>query len=58
MNKITVAIVIILLVGSFAFTSFAAYNGAGLVSSGSGDTSSRSAMWFPLFVGGGPGSGK
>jgi hypothetical protein len=46
MNKITVAIVIIMLLGSFAFTSFAAYNGAGLVSSGSGDTSSRSAMWF------------
>jgi hypothetical protein len=58
MNKVTVTIVIMLLIGSFAFTSFAAYNGAGLVSSGSGNTSSRSAMWFPLFIGGGPGSGK
>lgn len=58
MNKIAVVIVVILLLGSFALTSYAAYNGAGLVTSGSGNPSSRSAVWFPIFIGGGPGSGK
>jgi hypothetical protein len=55
MSKILVLIVIVLLLASFAFTSYAAYNGAGLVASGS--STSRS-VWFPVFIGGGPGSGK
>ncbi|MDQ7024303.1 MAG: hypothetical protein Q9P44_01965 [Anaerolineae bacterium] len=58
MNKIAVVVVVILLLGSLALTSYAAYNGAGLVTSGSGNPSSRSSLWFPVFIGGGPGSGK
>ena len=58
MSKIAVVIVVILLMASLALTSVAAYNGAGLVTSGSGNPSSRSAVWGPVFIGGGPGSGK
>lgn len=56
MSKIAVLITIGLLVSSFAFTSYASYNGAGLAASGSANNSR--AVWFPIFVGGGPGSGK
>jgi len=58
MNKIAVFFAIIILILGFAFSATAAYKGAGLVASGTGNTSSRSAVWFPVFVGGGPGGGK
>lgn len=59
MNKIAIVITLVILVLGFAFSTAAAYKGVGLVASGTGgDTSSRSSVWFPIFVGGGPGGGK
>lgn len=59
MNKFVVGITLALLVAGFAFSTVAAYKGAGLVAGGTqGDNSSRSSVWFPVFVGGGPGGGK
>jgi hypothetical protein len=56
MNKILIAVVLVILVAGFAASSYASYKGIGLVSSGSGSTSSRGV--FFIFPGGGPGGGK
>ena len=60
MNKLVVGVTLVLLILGFAFSTVAAYKGAGLVASGTGSdsNSSRSSVWFPVFVGGGPGGGK
>jgi hypothetical protein len=54
MNKLIIAFVLVLLVAGFAASSYASYNGIGLVSSG--NPSSRGV--FFVFYGGGPGGGK
>jgi hypothetical protein len=54
MSKILIGIVLIVLIGGFAASAFASYNGVGLISSG--NPNSRGV--FFAFVGGGPDSGK
>lgn len=56
MNKFLVVVVLVILVGGFAASAYASYNGVGLVTSGTGSTSSRGMIF--IFPGGGPGSGK
>lgn len=56
MNKILVVLVLAILIAGFAASTYAAYNGVGLVTSGTGSTSSRGMIF--IFPGGGPGSGK
>ena len=60
MNKFVVGITLVLLIAGFAFSTVASYKGVGLVAGGTQNTntSSRSSVWFPVFVGGGPGGGK
>ncbi|GAB5490971.1 MAG: hypothetical protein Phog2KO_11860 [Phototrophicaceae bacterium] len=55
MNRLFVIIVIGILVLGFVGSSYAAYNGVGLTTSGTG-TSSRGVLF--VFPGGGPGFGK
>jgi len=55
MNRLWITIAITLLLGGFAASTFASFNGVGLLTSG--DSTSRS-VFFPVFVGGGPGGGK
>jgi hypothetical protein len=56
MNKILIALVLAILIAGFAASSYASYKGVGLVTSGTGSTSSRGI--FFIFPGGGPGGGK
>lgn len=53
-SVIMILLVGVLLVG-FGASTYAAYNGFGLTSSG--NPTSRS-VFMPIFIGGGPGSGK
>ena len=56
MNRIFVVVVISILLLGFAGSSFAAYSGVGLVTSGNDTPNSRGV--FFIFPGGGPGFGK
>ena len=56
MNRLLVLLVIAILVLGFIGSTYAAYNGVGLITSGTGTTSSRGV--FFVFPGGGPGFGK
>lgn len=55
MNKVIIAIVLVILIAGFAASSYAAYNGVGLVASGTGSSTARGV--FFIFPGTGPGGG-
>jgi hypothetical protein len=54
MQKIIIGLILLMLIGGFAASAWASYNGVGLVASG--NPNSRGV--FFAFVGGGPDSGK
>lgn len=56
MNRIFVIVVVAVLILGLVGSSYAAYNGVGLVTSGSDTPNSRGV--FFIFPGGGPGFGK
>lgn len=68
MNRIAIGVAMVMLLGFFAFTSYASYSGLGLVTSNTYQTnedgtttttgSGVRSVFFPVFIGGGPGSGK
>lgn len=55
MNKLVVTGVLVILLLGFVASTYASYNGVGLVSSGTGPNT-RGVLF--IFPGGGPGSGK
>lgn len=73
MNKFAIGMAIVILSGMFAFTSYAGYTGLGAVTSKTYQTTTNPdgttttttsggagvrSVFFPVFIGGGPGSGK
>ncbi|MGB7341366.1 MAG: hypothetical protein WBC91_20895 [Phototrophicaceae bacterium] len=59
MQKLLVGIVVVILILGLVGSSYAAYNGVGLVTSGQQTTgTSNSRGVFFVFPGGGPGAGK
>lgn len=58
MNRVIIIGVITILLLGFAGSAYAAYNGVGLITSGTDTTSTSSRGVFFVFPGGGPGSGK
>lgn len=64
MNRVALAVAVIILTGMFAFSTYAGYAGLGAVTSTTNSThttnssSGMRSIFFPVFIGGGPGSGK